>query len=76
MRHCVYSYSSWCSRGRVSIWSLRCNDTRQLTLEVNNQSCAIVQARGICNAGPTVVQRREMGRWASFAGLRVSTYAG
>jgi len=74
MKHCVWSYGAWISRGTTSIWSLRCNDERQLTLEVNNGSRMIVQARGHCNSRPTSVQTREMRRWAVFAGLRTGTY--
>jgi hypothetical protein len=74
MKHCVWSYGAWIARGTTSIWSLRCNDERQLTLEVNNGSRQIVQARGHCNSRPTAVQLREMRRWATFAGLRIGTY--
>jgi len=81
MRHCVYSYSYSIKSGRTSIWSLKRTDElgaqteRQLTIEVNNSNRMIVQARGKSNRWSTNVQRREMGRWASFAGLRVGSYA-
>jgi len=81
MRHCVYSYSYSIKSGRTSIWSLKMTDeygaqtARQLTIEVDNRSRSIVQARGKSNRRATAIQQREMKRWAAKAGLRVASYA-
>jgi len=74
MRHCVYSYSRSIADGRVSIWSLRCGESRQLTIEVCNRDRRIVQARGRCNKSPTGIQARELRRWATMNDLTVARY--
>ncbi len=69
MRHCVYSYGRSIESGRCSIWSLRLDDQRRLTLEVLNQHARIVQVRGLCNRAAEPVEERIVRRWAGAAGL-------
>src|ERR1700761_9329537 len=56
LRHCVASYVYNCSRGVSSIWSLRSwrgeKIRHLLTVEVNQQGRAVVQARGRDNRWP------------------------
>ena len=84
MRHCVASYARSCAGGRTSIWSMRFEDTRSgsvhrvMTIELQNSTRAIVQARGRFNRQPG--QRRSSARlnrapeilkkWASQEQLR------
>jgi hypothetical protein len=73
--HCVGSYSHSCSAGRVSIWSMRVSnfqEERILTLEVNNSSRAIVQARGKCNRMPDQKSYGIFCEWAVKSGLSVN----
>jgi hypothetical protein len=55
MHHCVGSYAGNCMKGKVSIWSLRVEDTEDraypvMTIAVNGKR--VTQARGKCNARP------------------------
>jgi hypothetical protein len=69
MKHCVYSYARRIEHGDTSIWSLQRTRAvegteKYLTIEVQNGSRSIVQARGICNRMPSEVERRFMRQWA------------
>ncbi len=72
LKHCVYSYGRSIAEGRTSIWSLRWEDQRMLTVEVVN-SKEIVQYRGKCNRKPTQVEMRILGNWAMENGLDIRT---
>lgn len=74
MRHCVYSYADLIRSGQTSIWSLRRDGRRQLTVEVSDAHRQVVQARGPCNVPATSSQMRELTRWASLNGLTVSAH--
>jgi len=73
MHHCVGSYSHRASTGHISIWSLRYEGERRLTIEVTSDR-TINQARGPCNAKPSRSEREQLHRWAGQAGLKLSTY--
>lgn len=73
MHHCVGSYSSRASSGQISIWSLRHHGERRLTVEVSSRR-TIDQARGLLNAKPSPVELEQLRRWASQAGLQLSSY--
>jgi hypothetical protein len=71
MCHCVYSYANSVKEGLVSIWSLRCQGERLLTVEVRNQSREIVQARGKHNRRATPTELNRLKRWATETGLKL-----
>lgn len=65
MRHCVSLYAARVRNGHCSIWSLRRNGARVLTVEVRNHQGEIVQVRGHCNRRATDHERAVLARWAS-----------
>jgi hypothetical protein len=75
MLHCVGSYSHSCATGRVSIWSMKEGyGTRMLTIEVDNATKVIRQARGKYNEKPKGKAGDIMNRWAMSAGLNISRW--
>jgi hypothetical protein len=64
MGHCIASYASMVASGDCSIWSLRCNEVRRLTVEVSRQKRAVVQARGRFNRMPKPLEMAMLRRWA------------
>ena len=74
MHHCVYSYQRSCISGSVSIWSLRLNDERAITIELNNRSASLVQIRGYANRPARPHEMRAIQVWASENGLSVGKY--
>ena len=78
MRHCVASYDSSCARGSSSIWSLQVRtpleerSRRVMTIEVQNDRRAIVQARGRCNKTAT---SRQAGFWLKHAPIILKMWA-
>lgn len=65
MRHCVLSYDSQVRRGRCSIWSLRRQGRRRVTVEVSSVTRAVVQVRGRRNRRPTDREASFVARWAA-----------
>lgn len=63
--HCVYSYSASIAAGRISIWSLKLNGERKITIEVSNFNRKIIQARGKFNRETKAEEFRIIKRWAS-----------
>lgn len=78
MGHCVFSYAYRIERGEVSIWAMTKEDGTgnwaQLTLEVNNTTKTVVQARGRFNRAPTGKEREILYRWTGNAGLSVGSF--
>ncbi len=74
MKHCVHAYCRHVESGRTSIWSLRRDGNRQLTLEVDNRHNRIVQAKARLNRPATGQARQVMTRWAREADLIVSKH--
>jgi hypothetical protein len=78
LRHCVYSYTHSIQSGRTSIWSMTRaeshNIERRITVEVNNRTRQIVQARGLHNRRQDMDEFRVMKDWADKAGLTISSY--
>ena len=72
MGHCVFSYSRDIINGRCSIWSLRTDGVRQLTIEVMNQNKRIVQIAGRYNRQATDLEMRYVKAWAQKAALDIS----
>jgi hypothetical protein len=73
MKHCVAAYSRACARGTSSIWTLEVETSegrsKVLTVEVQNATRLICQARGKANALPEEKHRGILRRWALEAGL-------
>ncbi len=69
MGHCVFSYRDAIRRGRSSIWSLRRDGERALTIEVAGRD--VVQMRGRANRPPKSEERMVVAEWASAARVRV-----
>ncbi len=81
MGHCVGSYATSCSSGRVSIWSLKVaeawgRETRLLTLEVWNSTRRVIQARRKFNRMPGDKEMAILARWAESARLTLSNWLG
>jgi hypothetical protein len=79
MGHCVYSYGGAVQSGTTSIWIMTMEDGQgptgrwaMLTIEVRNQTRAIVQARGRFNRMPTNDERTILARFAAQNGLTVT----
>ena len=68
--HCVLSYSWSIESGKCSIWSMRINGERAITIEVRARN--IVQARGHCNRKLTSEEFKILHQWAQEAGLSIS----
>jgi hypothetical protein len=71
MKHCVYSYTTTISKGICSIWSLRVEGQRALTVEVDHGARKIVQARGKCNRPAKPAEINLLLRWARENRLEV-----
>jgi hypothetical protein len=71
MRHCVSSYASRIKEGKCSIWSLRCDGVRALTIEVKNNERRIAQTRGKCNRFAKPLELGILRRWALANGLEL-----
>lgn len=70
MRHCVYSYRADVASGMTSIWSLSAKEDqgdvqKLITLEVNNKTQSVVQARGAHNRLTKPDEDRIIAEWAS-----------
>ncbi|MBK9304458.1 MAG: PcfJ domain-containing protein [bacterium] len=64
MRHCVANYAGSVSHCNNSIWSLRYNNARALTVMVNAKDRAIVEACGKCNRAPKTREIDILKTWA------------
>jgi hypothetical protein len=64
LHHCVASYAAYVRNGGTSIWSMRKDRIRQLSLEIRNESRTIVQVRGLCNRRPTAQELEIIQLWA------------
>lgn len=78
MKHCVATYAHSCANGTCSIWTLEVETiagrSKILTVEVENDSRSICQARGKCNMLPGDKHRGILRRWAEKAGLVLASY--
>jgi len=74
MRHCVYFYTRLISRGECSIWSLRREGKRRLTVEVDSKSRNVVQGRGKFNRQPKKREISLLRRWAGKNNLKVKLW--
>jgi len=74
MGHCVATYVDDVLAGASSIWSLRCDGQRALTVEVRPVRRLIDQARGKFNRQPRAVEKALLKRWARENGLEVGKW--
>jgi PcfJ-like protein len=76
LHHCVASYGNRCSRGASHIWSLRVkrgSTVRSiLTVEVDTDKHAVIQARGFRNRRASGKPLRVLGAWAARENLRLT----
>jgi hypothetical protein len=72
MRHCVLMYASSVLSKRTSIWSLRCDGIRSLTVRVSRKERAVVEARGKQNRRATPAEMNKVIRWAHMNSLSVN----
>lgn len=76
MQHCVATYAHSCSQGICSIWKLDVESygrlAKHLTIEVQNSTKVICQARGKRNVMPQEKQWAIVRRWAAQEGLQVA----
>ena len=71
MRHCVAMYGADIASKRCSIWTIRRNGERRLTVEVDNSSRRVVQAKGLDDRDPLPFERRVLDVWAKKNNFRV-----
>lgn len=71
LRHCVYSYTHDVRHERSSIWGLRIDGERTLTIEVDRRTRQVVQIRGLRNRMPVEGELVYIRRWATANGLTV-----
>jgi hypothetical protein len=69
MRHCVVMYDPEIVRGMTSIWSLKCDDQRMITVRVDISTKAVIEARGKCNRMPKTGEMNRIKRWAQINNL-------
>lgn len=78
MKHCAGSYAGSCAQGRISIWKFEEMSAggieKRLTIELDNRTRNIVQARGKYNAIATASDKYWLNQWAREARLGVSRY--
>lgn len=69
--HCVFGYKDSCISGATSIWSLKMNGKRKVTIEVRSNH-SIVQARGFANRKTTGEEDNFIRLWANENNLNLS----
>jgi hypothetical protein len=63
MHHCVASYAPRCASGYSAIVSLRLDDVRRITVELNPSTKQVIQARGSSNRNATTEEKSVIGSW-------------
>jgi hypothetical protein len=71
LRHCVYSYAYKIGMNTSSIWSMRANEERVVTIQVDNRNEKIVQYRGKFNAIPGAREFQILKEWADSNHLKI-----
>jgi hypothetical protein len=69
--HCVFGYKNSCISGAASIWSLKVNGKRKVTIELRDNYC-IVQARGFGNRKTTGEEDNFIRMWSNENNLTIS----
>jgi len=65
LHHCVASFSGMCIKQYYSIWSLTCNGSRKLTIQLILSNYSLGQIRGLQNRMPTPRENQIISIWAS-----------
>jgi hypothetical protein len=63
MRHCVSGYAGWCVAGHSAIVSMRFEDARRITVEIDLATGVVSQARGTCNRPASSEEERVIRLW-------------
>jgi PcfJ-like protein len=71
MNHCVYSYRRLIEEGKISIWSLTKDSEPMLTVELDHQAQAIIEALGKHNRLATAPELNVLKHWAQENSLAV-----
>lgn len=71
MKHCVASYADWIKEGRSSIWSVKKDDERRLTIEIDNKNRRIAQVAGPCNESANGKEKAVVRSWAKENNIRI-----
>jgi PcfJ-like protein len=79
LNHCVGTYAPFCLYGQSSIWSLSRKDAsgkvkRLLTLQVQNATKEITQARGGNNRLPTAEELGILAAWTEAGGPKLASW--
>lgn len=64
MHHCAVAYHGLAYKGRASLWSVRRDGERALTVEVTPATGEVVQVRGPANRAPCGDGSAAVARWA------------
>jgi hypothetical protein len=75
MRHCVAGYADAIQEGISSIWSLKKDGERRLTIEINNARRNVVQVAGPSNKSANAKEREIVKRWARANKIDIWKYA-
>lgn len=72
MHHCVGSYAKDCKSGYNSIWSMKYQERKVLTVQVAHTSSypKIIQVRGLQNRLPTPKEKQILNVWAQQKGIQ------
>jgi hypothetical protein len=63
MSHCVGGYTHLCVHGSSAIFSMRNNDKRRITIEMEPRQRRIVQARGTANRDASAAEKQILNAW-------------
>lgn len=74
LHHCVATYGRDIEHKRCSMWSLRVDDTRTLTIEVLTRRRCVVQIAGQWNRKPTALELNFVRRWVAANNLTMGLW--
>lgn len=69
MRHCVATWAPDVARGHCSVWTVRRDNRRVLTVGVRHKTAEMTEIRGRCNRSPTTAELGVLAHWARRSGL-------
>lgn len=72
--HCISGYDESCNRGHAAIISLRIENVRKLTIEIQLGKNSIRQVRGKANRLPTEQEKRALTPWIKEKDLKLTNY--
>jgi len=74
MHHCVFSYLDRCISRQCAIFSVKVNDKRIATLEIDLSNLNLVQARGKMNAPVNINTKNIIMTWAKENNIKLIDY--